>query len=253
MRPLWLHLTQTLHDLLALQPAVTVAPTTTTTATTTTTTSAPTLISIYDTAVPGITVTDAKVYETAPLMVAGESAILVLTDAQNRTSDVVSKTPSICLPSDNDLVFIKEGRCIADVVNTKNSKVIRTLKTTVVNNDIAEVEVGNKVSVLAPWFFTSSGFQLKPESLSRLMQLKDQISAAGSVLVAGHSGISTGNSPVNTKIAKARADATVAILKARGVVAPLTIASVGAEDPATPNKSQAAQSKNRRVVIILIP
>jgi outer membrane protein OmpA-like peptidoglycan-associated protein len=210
-------------------------------------------VSIYDTAIPGITLTDQMVYETAPSKVASNSAIMVLSNALNKTADVASKTPSICLPSDNDLVFIKAGSCVADVINTKTLKVIRTLKTTVVNDDIAEVEVGNKVSVLAPWYFTNSGFQLKLESLSRLMQSKDQITSAGSILVAGHSGTITGNSPENVRIAKARADATVAILKANGVSAPLTITSVGALDPATTSKSQAAQAMNRRVVIILIP
>jgi outer membrane protein OmpA-like peptidoglycan-associated protein len=232
-------------------PAPAPAPVATVAPVTTTTTTVP--VSIYDTAIPGITLTDQMVYETAPSKVASNSAIMVLSNALNKTADVASKTPSICLPSDNDLVFIKAGSCVADVINTKTLKVIRTLKTTVVNDDIAEVEVGNKVSVLAPWYFTNSGFQLKLESLSRLMQSKDQITSAGSILVAGHSGTITGNSPENVRIAKARADATVAILKANGVSAPLTITSVGALDPATTSKSQAAQAMNRRVVIILIP
>ena len=241
-------------------PTTTIAPTTTTIAATTTTTVAPTTtttttapLRVIANAVPGITVTDTKVYQTAPKQVAGKSAIIVLSTTENKTADVVSKTPSICLPSDNDLVFIDEGRCIAEVVNTKTRKVLRTLKTTVVSDDISELEVGNEVAILTPLYFVTGTFELKAQSLSRLTKLKDKVTAAGSVLVAGHSGVLMGNTPENVKLAKARADATVAILKARGAKGPFTVASVGALDPVSMVKTQAAQEKNRRVVIVLIP
>ena len=236
-------------------PAVTTTvPAVTTTValkTTSTTTTVPK--NIYATVVPGVTVTDTKVYEVAPKRVAGNSAIVVLSDAQNKISDVVSKTPSVCLPNDNDLVFIDEGRCIAEVVNIKSRKVLRTLKTTVVADDISELKVGNEVAILTPLYFIAASFDLKPESLSRLTKLKDRVASAGSVLVAGHSGILMGNTPENVKLAKARADATVALLKARGAKGPFAVASVGALDPVTNVQTRAAQDKNRRVVIVLIP
>jgi outer membrane protein OmpA-like peptidoglycan-associated protein len=234
-----------------VETTTTVAATTTLAPTTTTTSTVPE--SVYASAVPGITVTDPTVYQTAPKQVAGESAIMVLTPAQNKIADVVSKTPSICLPSDNDLVFIDEGRCIAEVVNTKTRKVLRTLKTTVVADDISELEVGNEIAILTPLYFVAGTFDLKAQSLSRLTKLKDRVTSAGSVLVAGHSGVLMGNTPENIKLAKARADATVAILKARGAKGPFSVASVGALDPVTMVKTQAAQEKNRRVVIVLIP
>ena len=62
-----------------------------------------------------------------------------------------------------------------------------------------------------------------------------------------------GNTPENIKLAKARADATVKILKSRGAKGPFAVTSVGALDPVTTVKTQAAQEKNRRVVIVLIP
>ena len=218
-----------------------------------TTTTPPVASADYDSAVPGITVTDTKVYQIAPKEVAGKSAIMVLSTAQNKIADVVSKTPSICLPSDNDLVFIDEGRCIAEVVNVKTRKVLRTLKTTVVADDISELEVGNEIAILTPLYFVAGTFDLKAQSLSRLTKLKDRVTAAGSVLVAGHSGVLMGNTPENLKLAKERADATVKILKARGAKGPFAVTSVGALDPVTKVKTQAAQEKNRRVVIVLIP
>ena len=228
----------------------TVAPTSTTIAATTTTTVP---VSVYANAVPGITVTDPRVYQTAPKQVAAKSAIIILSTAQNKTADVVSKTPSICLPSNNNLVFIDEGRCTAEVVNTETRKVLRTLNTTVLADDISELEVGNEVAILTPLYFVTGTFKLKAQSLSRLTKLKDKVTAAGSVLVVGHSGVLMGNTPENIKLAMARADATVKILKARGAQGPFTVTSAGALNPVSMVKTQAAQEKNRRVVIVLIP
>lgn len=239
-------------------PTVPPRPTTTTTTTSTTTsttiattTTLPT--SVYASAVPGITVTDPTVYRTAPQEVAGKSAIIVLTPLQNKILDIVSKTPSVCLPNDDNLVFIDEGKCIAEVVNAKTRNAIRTLRTTVVSDDISELQVGNEVAVLAPLYFVAGSFEFKPESLTRLAKLKNRISNAGSVLVAGHSGILSGNTPENIKLSGERAKAAVKELKARGAKGPFSVASVGALDPATTLKTQAAQEKNRRVVIVLIP
>jgi outer membrane protein OmpA-like peptidoglycan-associated protein len=232
----------------------TVVRTTTTTLATTTTSTTTTLpTSVYASAVPGITVTDPTVYRTAPKEVAGKSAIIVLTPTQNKVMDIVSKTPSVCLPNDDNLVFIDEGKCIAEVVNAKTRNALRTLRTTVVSDDISELQVGNEVAVLAPLYFVAGSFDFKPESLARLTKLKTRISSAGSVLVAGHSGILLGNTPENIKLSGERAKAAVKELKARGAKGTFSVASVGALDPATTLKTQAAQDKNRRVVIVLIP
>jgi alpha-tubulin suppressor-like RCC1 family protein/outer membrane protein OmpA-like peptidoglycan-associated protein len=207
----------------------------------------------YATAVPGITVTDAKVYTTAPQEVAGNSAIAVLTPAQNKVMDVVSKTPSICLPNDDDLVFLDEGKCIAEVVNVKTRKVLRTLRTTVVEDDIADLKVGNEIAILTPLYFHSGTTNFKDASLARLAKLRSRINAAGSILIAGHSGTLTGNTPENVKLSQQRAAVTVKELKSRGAKGPFAIAAVGALDPATNGKTQASQEKNRRVVLVLIP
>ena len=236
----------------------TTVPTTSTGATnaTTTTTTVPTAArtnNSYATAVAGVTVTDPTVYTTAPTKVAGDSAISVLTDAQAKTMDIVSKTPSVCLPNDEDLVFLDEGKCIAEVVNVKTRKVLRTLKTTVVSDDIADLKVGNEIAVLAPLYFRAGTAIFKASSLTRLASLKSKILSAGSVLVAGHSGNLMGNTPENISLSKERASAAVAALKARGSKGPFAIAAVGALDPASNVQTQAAQDKNRRVVIVLIP
>jgi outer membrane protein OmpA-like peptidoglycan-associated protein len=208
---------------------------------------------VFAAAKPGVTVTDSKVYTAPPAEVAADSAINVLTKAQNKVFDVESKTPAVCLPNDDELVFIDEGKCIAEVVNAKTRAVLRTLKTTVVADDISEVKVGNAIVTLAPIYFDVMSSSLDAKALARLKSLKSQISAAGSVLIIGHSGTLNGNSPANVAISRARAASTLASLKTLGAKGPFAISGVGALDPANTGKTEADQAKNRRVVIALIP
>ncbi|MEY2627684.1 MAG: hypothetical protein RJB08_1443 [Actinomycetota bacterium] len=235
----------------------TIAPTTTTTVAATTTTVAATTTTVaggvYASAKPGVTVTDTKVYTTAPAEVAADSAINVLTSAQNKVMDIETLTPSICLPNDDELVFIDEGKCIAQVVNAKTRAVLRTLKTTVVSDDISEVKIGNAIVTLAPVYFDAMSSTLDATALARIKSIKAKVSAAGSVLVIGHSGTLNGNSPANKAIARDRAIATVAALKAAGATGPFAISGVGALAPASTGKTEADQAKNRRAVIVLIP
>jgi outer membrane protein OmpA-like peptidoglycan-associated protein len=233
----------------------TLATTTTAAATTTTAKATITTISggVYASAKPGITVTDSKVYTTAPAEVAADSAINVLTSAQNKVMDIETLTPSICLPNDDELVFIDEGKCIAQVVNAKTRAVLRTLKTTVVSDDISELKIGNAIVTLAPVYFDAMSSTLDATALARIKSIKAKVSAAGSVLVIGHSGTLNGNSPANKAIARDRAIATVAALKAAGATGPFAISGVGALAPASTGKTEADQAKNRRAVIVLIP
>jgi outer membrane protein OmpA-like peptidoglycan-associated protein len=208
---------------------------------------------VFAAAKPGVTVTDSKVYTAPPAEVAADSAINVLTKAQNRVMDINTKTPAVCLPNDDELVFIDEGTCIAEVVNTRTRAVLRVLKTTVVSDDISEIKVGNAIVTLAPIYFDVMSSTVDAKATARLKSLKSQISAAGSVLLIGHSGTLNGNSPANVEISRARATSTLAALKAIGAKGPFAVSGVGALDPARTGKTEADQAKNRRVVIALIP
>jgi outer membrane protein OmpA-like peptidoglycan-associated protein len=237
--------------------ATTVAPTATTVAPTAATvapTVAPSaLASRYVNAVPGITVTDPVVYRTAPKRVAENSAVIVLTAQQTRTLDVVSRTPAVCLPNDNDLVFINQGSCIADVVNQRTRAVLRTLRTKVVGDNIEQLLVGNEIVTLAPVYFDRMSAFIDAKGRQTLNTIRPQAIAAGSILVMGHSGIIYGNSPENKKVANDRAMAVMQALKSFGVKAPFATSSLGANDPASKATSEKAQDRNRRVIIALIP
>jgi outer membrane protein OmpA-like peptidoglycan-associated protein len=236
-----------------------VAPTTTTTApatTTTTTTTTPvttTTVSTQAVATPGVTVTDTKIYSRPPESVASSSAITVLSRTQNKTSDITTRTPAVCLPNDDELVFIDTGRCIADVVNTKTRQVLRSLRTTVVASDVSELKVGNEIVTLAPIYFANGSSTVTEKGRATLEKLKEKISAAGSVLVVGHSGTRNGNTPENIALSRSRALAAVATLRAMKAGGPFAIAGVGAGDPVGSGQTEESQAKNRRVVVVLIP
>lgn len=235
-----------------------VAPTTTTTApATTTTTTAPatttTTVPPQTESVPGVTVTDTKIYSRPPESVASSSAITVLSRSQNKTLDITTRTPAVCLPNDDELVFIDTGRCIADVVNTKTRQVLRSLRTTVVASDVSELNVGNEIVTLAPIYFENGSSTVTEKGRATLEKLKKKITAAGSVLVVGHSGTRNGNTPENIALSRSRALAAVATLRAMKAGGPFAIAGVGAGDPVGSGQTEESQAKNRRVVVVLIP
>jgi len=203
--------------------------------------------------VPGVTVTDTKIYSRPPESVASSSAITVLSRTQNKTSDITTRTPAVCLPNDDELVFIDTGRCIADVVNTKTRQVLRSLRTTVVASDVSELNVGNEIVTLAPIYFANGSSTVTEKGRATLEKLKEKISAAGSVLVVGHSGTRNGNTPENIALSRSRALAAVATLRAMKAGGPFAIAGVGAGDPVGSGQTEESQAKNRRVVVVLIP
>ena len=205
-------------------------------------------------AIPGVTVTDTKVYATTtPKKVAEGSAIAVMTREQAKVNDVVTLTPRVCVVADDDLVFIKTGQCVAQMVNEKTGKVLRTLKTTIVGEDVSELNVGNEIVTLAPIYFAGGSAEIDAVAKKRLASMKSKVTSAGTVLLVGHSGILMGNTPENQVLGRTRAIAARDALKKMGSKGPFYFSSAGALDPATKVLTVEAQAKNRRVVIVLIP
>ena len=211
------------------------------------------LTAIYTSAIPGVTKTDAKVYTIAPKEVAANSAISVLTPTQKLTMNLVTRTPDVCLPNNDDLVFLGKGQCITDVIHSKTLKVLRTLRTKVVGTKISQLRVGNAIATIAPIYFDFVSSKLNRNAVTRLKKIRSQISQAGSVLVVGHSGTINGNSPANIKLSQERAARVVTALRQAGSKGPFSFSGVGASAPSSPTGTLAAQAKNRRVIIVLIP
>jgi outer membrane protein OmpA-like peptidoglycan-associated protein len=165
----------------------------------------------------------------------------------------VSRTPSVCVPTDTDLVFIKKGRCVADIVNVRTREVLRKLRTLVVGNDITLLQVGNATVTLAPIYFERMSAVIDSKGIATLQLIKQQAFNAGSILIIGHSGTLNGNSLPNQQIANARALAAMSALKEIGAKGVFATSSIGALAPSATGNSEKAQRQNRRVVLALIP
>ena len=189
----------------------------------------------------------------APTQVASGSAISVLTPAQAKTQTSQTLTPAVCVPTEDDIVFIDEGRCNATVLSKKTGEVLRRIRTTVVEADVVQLGVGNEIVTLAPIFFQNGESTLTKRARARVASLKEQISSAGTVMVIGHSGMMLGNTPENQALARSRAINTVREMKRIRATGPFYSTGVGALDPAVPSSDRTKQALNRRVVIVLIP
>jgi outer membrane protein OmpA-like peptidoglycan-associated protein len=203
--------------------------------------------------VPGVTVTDTKVYTRAPRQVAASSAITVLTRAQTRTRTIESNTPSVCLPTNDDIVFIDEGRCSVSILSKKTGRVLKRLSTRVIEDEVSDLEVGNEIAVIAPIYFDGASNDVNARGLRRIRGLVPRISAAGTVLVIGHSGIALGDTPENRALSRQRAVSTVNAIKKAGGKGPFNILGVGGKSPLVASTRGEDQAKNRRVVIVLVP
>jgi outer membrane protein OmpA-like peptidoglycan-associated protein len=205
------------------------------------------------TVVPGVTVTDTKVYTVAPKEVAADSAVTVMTRQESRTQSIVSNTPAVCLPTKDAIVFIDEGRCNASILDKKTGEVLRRFRTTVVEDSVSELKIGNEIATIAPIFFDGGSSDVNDKGMKRIRNLRSRITAAGNVLVVGHSGIALGDTPENRELSRQRAISTVNAMKKVGAKGPFVSIGVGSKDPLVNSTSGKDQSKNCRVVIILVP
>ena len=200
----------------------------------------------------GLVVTDTKVYTTAPTSVPSDAAIRVLTSAESKTAEIVSQTPNVCVGASTNLVFVDTGTCTAQVVSVSTKKVLRTLRTKVVPSTVTEMKVGNAVVTLAPIYFFNGTTDIRPGGAARLSSAATLAKKASSVLVIGHTGNLTGNTPANKSLSTARAKLVAARLTALGTKSVKTI-GLGALAPVTSGQSAAAQDRNRRVIVVLVP
>ena len=205
------------------------------------------------TVIPGVTKSDTTIYTRAPQKVAANSAVAVLTKAQTKQQTIVSNTPAVCLPTKEDIVFIDEGRCSVSILDKKSGEVLRRFRTTVVEDSVTELRIGNEVAVLAPIFFSGKSTDVDNKGLRRIRSLAPRITSAGKVLVVGHSGIALGDTPENRQLSTDRAVATVRAMKKAGAKGPFISLGVGTKDPLVSSTSGKDQARNRRVVIILVP
>lgn len=181
------------------------------------------------------------------------AALQIMTTAQNKTYYINSLTPTICLGSDRFMVFIKIGRCRAQIVVRRNGRIQKNVTTRVVNEEVVPTE--DLVAIAAPsvFYFVNGTSRLTPESNRALNEIMPEARRARSLLVAGHTGNLSGENTNLVTLSRRRATAFRSLLRSRGARQTIAIWSFGGSNPVTKSKSKVKQAQNRRAELFIIP
>jgi len=220
-------------------PTTTVAPTTTTVTPTTTTTVAPVVAQR----------TDRKVYSTKlPKVVQSDSALTVLTAKEAKKLDIRTVTPKICVGLTTSVLLVNSGRCSVQIIDEDTKAVVRSMSTTVKASD---VRVGSVPTVASPVMFTQASAVLKSAGLAQVQKIAKEAKNASRVVVIGHAASLTNISEFRFAISRDRAKAVENALVKAGVTATIEIVSQSDNQPVKTQKTEAAQSKNRRADVYI--
>lgn len=234
----------------AMAAAKAAATVTTTTTSTTTTTTTPW------TSFRGDTATAAPTAPSNKFTILGASrqamtAVELMTSAQNKTYFINSLTPTICLGSDRFMVFLKTGRCRAQVIVRRNGVISSTVTTRVTENSGTNADVA--VATPTVLYFTNGTNTLTAASQRKLRSIMPDARRAKSILVTGHTGNASGEKSDMVTLSRRRATFVRNLLRGQGARQTIAIWSFGGTDPVTTSRSEAAQAKNRRVEVFLVP
>ena len=199
--------------------------------------------------------TDNKVYSRRlPTTTQEGTALKVLTKKASRTQMLRSTTPKICVTLTESVVLVDEGRCRVQIVNKSDRRVVRSLSTRVRSTD---VEVGTTVEVEDAIPFARVSTRLSKSAREQVVELAESAATAKRIILVGHTALLTEATVSNNFISLQRAAAVKAALQAEfkkaGVNVPISITALGSRAPLTTRSSEAAQSRNRRVDIYVMP
>jgi outer membrane protein OmpA-like peptidoglycan-associated protein len=199
--------------------------------------------------------TDNKVYSRKlPTRTQEGTALKVLTKKASRTQMLRSTTPKICVTLTESVVLVDEGRCNVQIVNKSDRRVVRSLSTRVRSTD---VEVGTTVEVEDAIPFARVSTRLSKSAREQVVELAESAATAKRIILVGHTALLTEATASNNFISLQRAAAVKSALQAEfkkaGVNIPISIAALGSRAPLTTRSSEAAQSRNRRVDIYVMP
>jgi outer membrane protein OmpA-like peptidoglycan-associated protein len=181
------------------------------------------------------------------------SALRLMTSAQNRTYYVNSLTPTICLGSDRNIVFIKKGRCRAQIVTRSNGRIVRTVTTRVVTGEVVPSDEVVAVAKPTVIYFENGRNRPTTASMRDLDALMPEARRASSILVTGHSGNLSGENTNLVTLSQRRATSVRSLLRGRGARQTIAIWSFGGTSPISTSKKESRQALNRRAEIFLVP
>ena len=206
-------------------------------------------------AVGAMSRTDNKVYSRKlPTTTQEGTALKVLTKKASRTQMLRSTTPKICVTLTESVVLVDEGRCRVQIVNKSDRRVVRSLSTRVKSDD---VQAGTTVEVEDAIPFAQVSTRLSKSAREQVVELAESAATAKRIILVGHTALLTEATVSNNFISLQRAAAVKAALQAEfkkaGVNVPISITALGSRAPLTTRSSEAAQSRNRRVDIYVMP
>lgn len=199
--------------------------------------------------------TDSKVYSRRlPTRTEVNTSLNVLTKKMSRTQMLRTRTPKVCVNLSRSVLVVKTGTCRVEIVDKSTKQVVRRLSTRVRST---EQTVGTTVDAQDPIRFKQVSTRLSRTAKSQIAELAEAAAEAKRVILVGHTAALTENTVSNNRIALQRAARVKAELrkqfKAAGVKVPISIVSAGPNAPLTTKRTEAAQARNRRVEIYIMP
>ena len=254
----------------AMQRAKAATTTTTTTSTTTTTTTTPwssfknqnnTKKPAATTTVPKKTTT-ATTVATVPAVLLPDnvgatsvvmSAIRVMSAGAEKSYVINSLTTRTCVGAGRNLVFLKEGRCTAQLAYRANGKVASTVSTRVTAGQVTTSDVVVEVAAPTVIRFRNGTALSTASARTQVANISSAARKASAVLVTGHTGNAGGETAKMTSLSQKRAMAARSLLRDRGVSGVIAIQSYGASQTVSNSKKESQQALNRRAEIYIIP
>ena len=181
------------------------------------------------------------------------SAVRLITEAQAKKYIINPVTPKVCLGAGHNLLFIRTGRCTAQVLLRRNGKISTTVTTKVITGTAVADELVVPVAEPTVAYFIDGTALAKPASKTAIAQLAKVSKTASALVVTGHSGNIGGEQANMVSLSQKRASGVRSLLRARGISRTISIWSYGAAIPLTSSKSNKEQDVNRRSEIYVIP
>ena len=162
-------------------------------------------------------------------------------------------TPKVCLGAGRNLVFIRTGRCTAQIALRRNGRVATTVTTKVSRGTVTPNDVTVAISEPTVAYFVAGNSVVSDASRKDIFSLAPTAKTADAVLITGHSGNLAGEQSNLVTLSSKRAASVRALLRGKGVRNTIAIWGFGASSSVTKEKTEKAQNLNRRAEIFLIP
>ena len=192
----------------------------------------------------GVTEFDRRIYDQGlPSRVRKLTSLKMLNPHELATRKLVSQTPTKCLASREQVLFLSLGRCRVQVVAKSDGTVLYTRMTRVTKKSISELGVGNVSAPVAKVMFNWETKTPKNITSQDWLQFKNYLSFTTIAFIVGYTHQGTG--PKTTE-AFSRSRAMVVSKRLKQTNVTNAVFGLGQANPITRNPSQARQSRNDR-------